>query len=395
MARYRYKACRMDGSRKAGVTEAADSRELLEKLRREGLFCYEYSRVRTAKRDMTGRLRAEDIPFFCRQMSAMLQAGVPAPKALEIVSQTRNVRLRHILERLKDTIQWGRTLSEAMKEMEPTFPELTIRVVAAGEKSGPLPQLLERLAARYSRDVALRRKFQSVMTYPVILFVVTIISAVFLFTSVVPRFGALLSGRELPLLTRCMLQISAALTEHPIFFWLVFLAAGLGAWGIIRIPACRLKIDQMLLRLPAAGRLLRISDTARFASTFSVLYGSGVSVIESLETAANLLGSAYIRQRLLSVSEAVKGGKLLSEAFRGEELFPRAFVSMIAAGEEAGKLELLSEQTGAFYEQEEENALEQLIALAEPCMILVMGLLVGMIVLSVVIPLFSLYSQIL
>ena len=118
-------------------------------------------------------------------------------------------------------------------------------------------------------------------------------------------------------------------------------------------------------------------------------------MIESLETAANLLGSAYIRQRLLAVSEAVKGGKLLSEAFREEELFPRAFVSMIAAGEEAGKLELLSEQTGAFYEQEEENALEQLIALAEPCMILVMGLLVGMIVLSVVIPLFSLYSQIL
>lgn len=394
MARYRYKALAIDGSKKQGEAEAEDERQLMEKLRKEELFCCWYVRVRTPQMGRwRRRMKLKELSFFCHQMSAMIQAGIPVTRAIEICGQTAEENTRMLLGQLEAHIRGGCTLSEAMKEMDHVFPELMVRVTEAGEKSGRLPQLLEKLGERCSRENSLRQKLRNVMTYPLILLAVTAAASCFLFTVVVPQFALLLSGSRLPLVTRVMLKISAFLTDNPmsVLFFCMFLTAAV--WGAIQIPAVRLQGSRLLLSLPVAGGLLRISNGARFASSFSILYGSGVDALESMETAGRMMTNLYVRERIAQLTKEVKGGRMLSEVFSEERLFPPAFGAMAAAGEESGQLARILGQAGMFYEEEEQRALEQLLAFLEPAMILLMGLIVGTIVMAVVIPLYSLYSQ--
>lgn len=354
---------------------------------------YRYKRiVNISARSRLRKIPLKDLSFFCRQMAAMIQAGVPATRAIEICGQAADERLRQALGELNRRIREGCTLSEAMGTMGNVFPELMVRVTEAGEQSGRLPQLFEKLAKGFASQYQLRKKVQGIMTYPAILFAVTAASAIFLFTAVVPQFAAMLPEENLPGITRAMLAVSAFLTLHPALC--VFGLAGclLFVRAMFEIPALRLQGSRLLLHLPAVGPALRLSNGARFASAFSILYGSGVGALESMETAGRLISNSYARKRMDFAVQAVKEGSSFSEVFAMESLFPPAFAAMVAAGEESGQLARLLEEAGEFYEAQEGSAMEQLAALLEPGMILFMGLVVGTIVLSVVIPLYSMYS---
>lgn len=396
MERYRYKARTMDGRKRKGTAEAGNEKLLLKKLKEEGLFCFWY--VRESRKDplpSSGKIKRKELSFFCHQMSAMVQAQVPITKAIRICGQTSENNVRGLLDRLNDQIERGYTLSEAMGRLEHAFPELMVRVVEAGEKSGRLGQLLEKMGKRFERESRLEQKVRNVMTYPAILLAVTVACSLFLFAAVIPQFAVLLSGSSLPVTTRVMLKISHFLTEYPLLFCLSWGVALAGIWGIFQIPAVRLQASRIQMTLPVVGKLIRISNGARFACSFSILYGSGVGALESMETAGRMMNHVYARKRMKDFAEAVRSGSPLSEVFSGESLFPPAFAAMVAAGEESGQLAGILERAGEFYEGEEEGALEQLLALLEPAMILLMGLIVGTVVLSVLIPLYSLYSQML
>lgn len=397
MARYRYKACGADGSVRTGALEAADDQALLDQLHRRGLFCCGYHRE-AAKGERTGghRLKAGVLSPFCRQMAAMLTAGIPVSGALAVCSQaSRDRALKHALVRLHMTVQKGCTLSEAMEELRGTFPDLLIRMAGAGESGGSLDHMMEKMAEHYSQEAELGGKVQNAITYPIILFIVTLISTAFMLTAVLPRFAAMLSGTELPAMTRFLLKLSALLQNHGIL--ILFLCAGFVLSGacLLARPRVRLWMDGCLLRLPVAGRLMKTVCTSRFAATFSVLYGSGIGILASLEAAGRVMGNAYVGECLRQVSEDLRKGELLSQALRRRNIFLPMFISMVVAGEESGSLESVLRDTGAFYEKEAVRALNQMAALAEPCMIILMALVVGSIVMAIMLPIYTMYSQLL
>ncbi len=397
MAYYRYKARRMNGTRCTGTLEAADEQSFLELLHRKELYCYEYHRIEAEDGRCTfGKVKYDAIPPFCRQMSTMLGAGVPVSKALSVCgSSTSDRSLRLALARLNETVQKGRTLSEAMAEMNGIFPDLLVHMAATGELNGSLDRVMDKMAGHYSREAKLRKKIKSAMTYPIILLAVTLLSTAFMLTTVLPKFADLLSGAELPAFTLFLLRVSALLENHGLHILLALLGIwGLAAW-ILMIPAVRLEKDRLLLGLPVAGRLLKTVYTAQFASAFSVLYASGISILESLDAAAAVMGNSYIRTCLVQVGNDLRKGEMLSQSLERRNIFLPVFVSVTAAGEESGALEQILAEAGNDYEEESARALEQMVALLEPCVMIVMALVVGSIVIAVMMPIYTMYSHML
>ncbi|MBS6952513.1 MAG: type II secretion system F family protein [Enterocloster asparagiformis] len=397
MAHYRYKARRMNGTRCTGTLEAADEQSFLELLHRKELYCYEYYRIEAEDgRCTSGKVKYDAIPPFCRQMSTMLGAGVPVSRALSVCGSSTSDRfLRKALARLNETVQKGRTLSEAMAEMNGVFPELLVHMAATGELNGSLDRVMDKMAGHYSREAKLRKKIKSAMTYPIILLTVTLLSTAFMLTTVLPKFADLLSGAELPAFTLFLLRVSALLENHGLHILLALLGIwGLAAW-ILMIPAVRLEKDRLLLELPVAGRLLKTVYTAQFASAFSVLYASGISILESLDAAAAVMGNSYIRACLAQVGNDLRKGEMLSQSLERRNIFLPVFVSVTAAGEESGALEQILAEAGNDYEEESARALEQMVALLEPCVMIVMALVVGSIVIAVMMPIYTMYSHML
>ena len=224
---------------------------------------------------------------------------------------------------------------------------------------------------------------------------VTLLSTAFMLTTVLPKFADLLSGAELPAFTLFLLRVSALLENHGLHILLALLGIwGLAAW-ILMIPAVRLEKDRLLLELPVAGRLLKTVYTAQFASAFSVLYASGISILESLDAAAAVMGNSYIRACLAQVGNDLRKGEMLSQSLERRNIFLPVFVSVTAAGEESGALEQILAEAGNDYEEESARALEQMVALLEPCVMIVMALVVGSIVIAVMMPIYTMYSHML
>lgn len=397
MARYRYKACGKDGSVQTGITEAADDQALLEQLHRRGLFCCAYHKETAKSRGAVSRkLRLKVLPPFCRQMAAMLTAGIPVSRALAICGEASRDRvLKNVLIRLNVTVQKGKTLSEAMNEMPGTFPDLLIHMVETGESSGSLDQIMEKMAKHYSQEAELGGKVQNAMTYPVILLIVTLVSTAFMLTAVLPRFASMLSSTELPAITRFMINLSSLLKNHGILILLI--GAGLLLLGLFLMerPSARLCVDAYLLRIPVAGRLMKTVYTSRFAATFAVLYGSGTSILTCLDVTSRVMENTYIRECLKETAGDLRKGELLSQSLGRKNIFLPMFISMVVAGEESGSLESVLRDTGEFYEKEALRALEQMITLVEPCMMILMALVVGSIVMAIMLPVYTMYSQML
>lgn len=394
MASYRYKARGAGGIVRAGIMEAVDEQMLLELLRQKGLYCYQYDKVEEGRggRSM-GKLKPAFIPPFCRQMAVMLSAGIPVSGALLVCCEAAQDRgFKRLLTRLNENVQKGRTLSEAMAEMEGAFPDLLVRMVETGEASGTLDHIMEKMAAHYSREAELVKKVQGAMTYPIILMAVTVFSTAFMLTTVLPQFTTLLSGAELPALTRFLLEASDLLkTQGMLILFACLGFAGFVAW-LLSVPPVRLEADRLRLCLPVLGPLLKIIYTARFASAFSLLYGSGIRVLASIDAAAAVMGNTYVRACLAQVGQDLRKGELLSQALKKQKLFPPVFISTVMAGEEAGGLEQVLAEVGEFYEKESLQALEHMITLLEPLMMIVMALIVGSIAVAVMMPVYSMYS---
>lgn len=397
MPRYRYRARGVDGARHTGVQEAADVQSLLELLHRKGMYCYEY-RIEEAESGWrtSVKLKSASIPPLCRQMSAMLGAGVSVSRALWVCAEASQERfLKRVLERLNETVQKGRTLSEAMGEMEGVFPELLVHMAAMGESSGTLDRIMDQMADYYGQEMALRKKIQNAMTYPAILLAVTLASTAFMLTAVLPQFASLLSGTDLPAFTRFLLRVSSLFQHHGLWLLLGCLGMTALAAGLLSVQAVRRQKDRLLLGLPVLGHFWKTVYTSQFASAFAVLYGNGVGILTSLDAAAAVMGNTYIRACLKDVEEDLRKGEMLSRSLKNQNIFLPVFVSMVVAGEEAGGLERVLDKAGDFYKKEAERALEQMIALLEPCMMIVMALIVGSIVIAVMMPIYTMYSHML
>ncbi len=339
----------------------------------------------------------KDLAVYCRQFYTMLNAGVTIIKCLDILQQqTENKRLKEITRDIYQTVQKGRTLSEALKDHRDVFPELLINMVEAGEVSGKLDTIMDRMASHFEKENRIRTKIKSALIYPIVLAVVAVLIVIFLLTFIMPMFFQMFeeSGVELPLPTRILLGFSNLVKGY----WYLLVPGILALMYVLRkyfkTDKGRLEWDRFKLKLPVAGGTVTKIITSRFTRTLATLLSSGMPLLQAMEVTARVVGNRVATNGIMQVREEMRKGMDLAGPIKRTGLFPPMVDSMMRIGEESGTLDELLEKTAAFYDDEVEAALQKMVSLMEPLMILVMGVVVGFIVISLALPMFSMVDMV-
>jgi type IV pilus assembly protein PilC len=401
MPSFNYKARDREGRLIAAVIEAEDLRAAARSLRDRGFFVAEIKeqgRGLQAEVKLPGLERApglKDLAVFSRQLATMLSAGLPIVQSLAILEkQTENKKFREILKEVRTEVEGGTTFSEALSKHK-LFSRLYVNLVKAGETSGTLDAILDRLATFLEKDLELRGKIRSALTYPTIVFVFAVGVTYFLLTGVVPQFAGILSGlgSELPLLTRLLIAISDALRAGTPFIVLLAIVGFFAYRSYYRTEQGRRVIDRIKLRMPVFGNLNKKSALARFSRTFGLLITSGVNIVESLEITKGTAGNAVVEDILEESKTTIQAGEPVYATIRAyPQVFPPMVGSMIAIGEETGALDVMLQKIGDFYEREVDEAVSSLTAAIEPLMIVFLGGVVALIVAGMFLPLFQIIN---
>ncbi|MBM7561519.1 type II secretion system F family protein [Fusibacter tunisiensis] len=343
------------------------------------------------------KVKVKDIALFCKQLYTMLDAGMPLITALDVLSiQAENKTLKAVIHDMATNVQKGEVLSTAMKRHRKVFPYLLISMVEAGELTGNLDSVLDRMSTHYTKENRINSKIKGALMYPAILSIIIVVVVVFLLTFVLPTFIGMFesSGTELPGVTRALLAISGALQNY----WYIFLAVLIGAIVVLnRITATiggKRFFDNLKLKIPVVGDSLKKIATSRFTRTLSTLLASGIPIIQALETSANVTNNQVVIDGIEEVNDGIKTGAVLSSLLKRVGVFPPMMISMVGVGEESGALEEMLEKTADYYDEELETATARMISVIEPVMIVVMAVVVGFIVISMILPMFDMYSTI-
>ncbi len=399
---YRYVAKDYSGREVVGTMEASSPREVASALRSEGLILIS---VEPVKKGLTlnleiplfSRISLKDMSIAMRQLSAMVGAGISLPIALDaIASQTRNKRLREVLESLKNSVEAGMSFSEALKEHPKVFDSLFISMVEAGEATGELNVMLDRWIVMAEKVLALRRKVRNAMIYPVAVLVIALCILAFLLVKVVPTFTKIFreSGVELPALTQFVIGMSE-LVKHRFYLILACIVGFFVAFRLaLRNEAFRYRWDGFKLRVPLFGNLTTKSAVARFSRTMATMLKSGVNILDGMDIVARTSGNLVIERSLVEARDRVARGELLSEVLKDNPLFPPLVIEMMAAGERTGELDGMLEKVAEFYEEEVDYAVEALTTMMEPLMLVVLGGMIGIIVIALYLPIFKLASTV-
>jgi type IV pilus assembly protein PilC len=339
-----------------------------------------------------GRAKLSNLAVFSRQFSAMVDAGVPLVRGLDVMSrQTQDKVLQKILVNLGQRIQAGDSLSHAMQLHPNTFSNLFVGLIRAGEVGGVLDKVLQRLATFLEKEVELRRKVKAALTYPVLVLVASVAIVLFLVSWVVPQFAKLfqdlgLKHQEFPKLTQILIDLANGLTNN----WVIILASFILFVLLVRVfmgtPTGRRVMDSIKLRVPVFGDLHKKVCMARFSRTLGTLLGSGVPILQAMETVAGTVGNVVIADAILEARTRIRQGESIAEPLANSGLFPPMVVHMISVGEESGALDAMLQKIADFYDTEIDGALESLTAALEPFMIIVLGGIVGFIVIAMFLP---------
>ncbi|MFZ1494618.1 MAG: type II secretion system inner membrane protein GspF [Candidatus Competibacter denitrificans] len=398
MPAYQYASLDAKGRQRKGLLEADTPRMARQSLREQGLNPLSVEEVasqeRGGRRRLWGlRISATDLALITRQMATLVGSGLPVEEALGAVArQADRARLGGMMLAVRARVLEGHTLATALSDFPQVFPELYRATVAAGEQSGHLEVVFERLADYTEARQQMRQKVGLALFYPLMLTGVAILVVAGLLTYVVPQvvqvFGSL--NQQLPALTRGLIALSEFLRQNG--WWLLaILAGGVIAWVLaLRRIGFRRRVDQALLRLPLVARLARGANTARFARTFSILMASGVPVLEALRISAQVLSNLPMREAVEQATARVKEGASLNKAISASGYFPPMTVQLIASGEASGRLENMLERAAIQQERETETLIAALLGIFEPMLILVMGGVVLVIVLAILLPIFDL-----
>ncbi|MCH5324443.1 MAG: type II secretion system F family protein [Eubacterium sp.] len=377
MPTYSYVATDSNGKRVKGTESAEDATDLLEKLRQKGLYCNSYKDTSKGGGDVKFKFKTKDLANFSRQLAAMLTAGISLVKALQILtSQQEDKKQKAVLMDIYEEVQKGRSFSEALATKPGVFPQLFCSMVNAGEVSGNLDMIMDRVSIHYAKDGKTQNKIKSAMIYPMVLLVMLVVMFIGLFVLIMPMFREL-AGDDLAPLSAAMFAISDFLINQWYILILVVIAIVVAIVILFRTPATKEKWDEFILKMPKVGGLLGTIYTARFARTMSNLFSSGLQMVDCIEKSVATLGNTYIIKSFDDVIENVKRGEALSVAIGRTGIFDGMFVSIIYVGEESGALDEILEKTSDFYDEEADTAIANLVALMEPAMIVLMGVMIG------------------
>ncbi len=395
MPLFSYAGLNERGARVNGTIEASGRNSALSRLREQGVYATSVTE-QSVSSPVSWRLRrqratAADLALLTRQLATLLGAGLPLDEALAATAQQQEKQsLQLSLERVRVQVQQGDALHEALAT-ENQFPELCVNMVAVGEVSGNLDQIMEQLADYFDDAARVSLRVRSALTYPILMGFVGSAVLFFLVTFVLPNVTRMLEtlDQELPLPTRLLIGGSDLLASWWWLLLLVLVASVALLRRYIATPAGRLKKDILLLRLPVIGNLYRTIATARFARTLGVLLQAGVALPRALEISSSLLGNRRMNQVVEEAILAVREGSDLAEPLARGQLFPPLLTRLIAAGEKSGQLENMLLRAAVTCEQQSEMAIAGMLALLEPIMILAMGGTVGFIVLAILLPIFD------
>ena len=394
MISYKVKMINNLGKTVTEVIPADNEMALFAIVKERGNYLVDFEEVSQTSHSRM-KLKLNSLVVFSYQLSAMLSAGINVIDALRMIqSRIGNEKERRIYRSLYEEVQKGNSLSVAMMEQQGAFDDMMISMVKSGESSGSLDEVLQTMSNQYERDNKIKQKMRTASVYPLVLFVVSIIVVLILVAFVLPGIMASFPVEETPFLTKVLIGMSNFILDK--WYILLIAVAGLAAlvFLIMNTPSSRLVVDRLLLKIPVVGKLLRTVYSARCARSFASLYSHGVNALEMIELTSRVMGNTYLESEFEKVYVSVSRGELISNSIDEIDEFDPMLVAMINVGEETGDLEGILKRTADYFDLEAEAALTSLVGLVEPVMIVWMGIIIGLIVVSILQPMFTMYSNI-
>src|SRR6202166_2058155 len=396
---FTYRGTNRAGATVTGESTAASKMELINNLKRKQINVTKMSEKGKEFNLPTfgGGVDSKELAVFTRQFSVMIDAGLPLVQCLEILAgQQENKVFQKVLTGTRAAVEGGSTLSAAMRQYDKVFDALYVNLVEAGETGGILDTILQRLSSYIEKNVKLKRAVKSALVYPVAVLVVAGGVITLLLWKVVPIFSTLFTGLgvTLPLPTKIVIMLSNFIGSY---FGLLGLVAIVGSIVGLKVsygtPTGKFVLDTIVLKLPVIGMLMRKIAVARFTRTLGTLISSGVPILEGLDITAKTSGNAVVERALQKVRKALEEGKSLTEPLKECDVFPGMVTQMIAVGEQTGAMDAMLQKIADFYEEEVDAAVKDLLTALEPVMIVFLGLVVGGVVISMYLPLFSLIGK--
>ena len=404
MAEFSYRVRDFKGQVHTGFMEADHRSGVIENLRQQNYFIIEIKEK--AQRSSNGfnlqsylqpKVTGKDLALYCRQFATMVDAGLPLLSCLNILQQqSENKKMQQVTARVVDSLENGNTLADSFREHPKQFPAMFINMVEAGETGGVLDEVLDRLAVHFEKEHDLNEKVRSAMTYPVVIGIVAVLAVIFLLTFVLPTFTDMLEdmGVPLPLPTRIVIAVSSAFGNY---WYLIFLTfGGLAYWGYryIQTTDGRRRLDKLKLKLPIFGELQQKMIVSRFSRTLATLIKGGVPILQALEVVKKTSGNMIVVEGVDQAQNSIRDGQGMAEPLEKSGVFPPMVSQMIAVGEETGALDRLLEKISDFYDQEVNTMVSRLSSMIEPVLMVFMGVTVGFIVISMLLPMFSIVGNV-
>ena len=410
MISFEYQVKDKTGKDIEGVLDAEDSTALVKQLKAQGYLVIRIQEVKKAASILSvekgpvkkaggksGGIKLDDLVVFARQMATLVAAGIPLVQSLDILAdQVDKERFRVTLKKMHVDVQSGKSFSEAMQSHPKVFSMLFIHMVRAGEQSGRLEEILDRVAHYFEKSSALQKKVKAAMMYPAAVSIMAFLITFFMLAFIIPKFATIFEGlgAKLPVPTLVLIAVSRYLSVH--WWWILGLLVG-GVFlfrRIIRMPGGRLVWDSFTLRMPIFGTIILKVAVSKFARTLSTLVRSGVSILAALEIVTKTSENARIERIIVDLMSSVKRGETLAGPLEKSNVFPSMVVRMIAIGEETGELEEMLSKIADFYDTQVDTAVSGLTSLIEPLIIAFLGIVIGGIVIALFLPILTLTQAI-
>lgn len=393
MGAYQYQALKKSGQTCKGVIEADSERQARERLRQQGLMpihVHPFKKISRPKNK--DKLRSQDLALLTRQLATLLTAGIPIDESLRgVADQTEHDTTRQLIIAVRAKVLEGYGLAQAMGEYPHAFPELYRATLAAGEQTGHLDNVLEKLADYTENQQKIRQKVQQALIYPLLMLIISTLIIGFLLSFVVPKIIEVFtsSGQNLPLMTKILIELSVLIKQDGLYILIFLLALIFGFKQSLKKDRVRIQWHQLLLKLPLVAYLIKSINVARYVHTFSILFDAGVSVLETMRVSASLINNVVMRQAFDQATVQVKEGAAIHSSLRQTGFLKPMAAHLISSGEKSGQLAVMMERAATHLDNEVKRLIDTALTLLEPFIILFMGGMVLFIVLSTLLPIFS------
>ena len=393
MGAYQYQALNKSGISCKGIIEADSERHARQLLRDQGLIPTQVMQnAKSVSSHRKDKLSAQDLSLFTRQLATLLAAGIPVEESLRGVSeQTEKDKVRRLIIGVRSKVIEGYALAQAMNEYPAAFPELYRSTVGAGEQTGRLDKVLEKLADYTENQQATRQKVHQALIYPILMIIVSMAIIAFLLAFVVPKIIEVFatSGQSLPIATKILISASAFIKSYGLFVLGIMIISYIAFKRSLSNPRIQYKWHQFLIRLPVIGYLVESVNIARYIHTFSILFAAGVNVLDTMRVGASVVTNVVMREALNQAAVRVKEGASISLSLKDTKLFGAMAIHLIASGEKSGQISPMMERAASHMDNEVQRVVDTALTLFEPLIILMMGAVVLFIVLATLLPIFS------